>query len=220
MATVQDRIAAARERRAALRQKMQTEPAVEEEEVEEEEEEAPRAPRKPTTATKKKVVIKKKAVKEPDTSEEEEEEEAPVKKKAFSPPEKVSSAAVFEWMTGVINEGRSLILRPIGRDNAFEVVDASVLALPARQRGVNARTAAKDFYSQDYVDWLEEWNTKTYEEKKAYAKKNKIKWDEHPNTNIDHMRITEAVRQVEVPSKYKPEYQSREARAAARKRMI
>jgi hypothetical protein len=68
----------------------------------------------------------------------------------------------------------------------------------------------------NYLEWINTWKAKSYAEKKAYAKKAKIKWEEHADERIDVMRITQAVREAEGIEKYKPEYRSRQARAALR----
>jgi len=73
----------------------------------------------------------------------------------------------------------------------------------------------ENLYTQKYIDWKIDWSKMTYEEKVAWADKQKITWERADEERIDHMRVGLAVMDHKNISKYTPFFNSQKARKIA-----
>jgi len=73
----------------------------------------------------------------------------------------------------------------------------------------------ENLYTQKYIDWKIDWSKMTYEEKVAWADKQKITWERADEERIDHMRVGLAVMDHKNISKYTPFFNNQKARKIA-----
>lgn len=66
--------------------------------------------------------------------------------------------------------------------------------------------------SPEYRAFYEDWNGKSFEERKAYAKKLKVRWESHESEKIEKMNLGTAVLNHLGIEKYKEQYRSSVAR--------
>lgn len=197
---------------------------VEEEEVEEEEEPEP-APRK-VIKTVKPTLPGKKVVVPPHPVGKKILPPAPVAKKVAKPQleetnevpqvKKVSTAVVENFLVPMLDsletDGKALIVTRLSDDKwQFKLAD---VAAPAAGKKVRGKEYNATVLSPEYIKWQKEWQALTYEEKVAQAKKMGVEWKRDKDPRMDAMRLTEAVCENMGISKYRPEYDTREARAA------
>lgn len=71
-------------------------------------------------------------------------------------------------------------------------------------------------YSDEYKEFEKEWGAMDADERIAYAKKHKIKWEEHDTHRINLMRVTQAVREHRGIEKFKPEWNTKAKRSKIR----
>lgn len=198
---------------------------VEDDQEEEEEEVTPRKARrfqKPAPKVVTKPALKSKVAalppvkavakgKEPvtDTDELVDEEVKPVGIKAA--PVQVAESILVGLLES-LEAGKAIVITKIN-EKKWQVTSTEVLKSTGKLRG-------KEYWDKvrnpEYNAWRTAWKERSFEEKKAYAKKAGIKWTVHANARIEEMNLTQAVREAEGVSKYKPEYASRSARAALR----
>lgn len=208
---------------------LEEEEELEEDEIEEEEEEEVVPVRKarkmdeaPAPATKKVVgkpaPVAKKAPAPAEESEDEEEYEeeevsAPkVGKVKVRKVETVVADNVFAQILEGIETGKSVLITRTG-DGKWELS-----LTDGKGKSSAGRLTGKAYWDEvsnpEFTQWNAEWQEKTFDEKKSYAKKLGLKWEEHANPKVEVMRITEAVRNHLGVEKYKEEYRTRSARAA------
>lgn len=84
------------------------------------------------------------------------------------------------------------------------------------KRGVIGKQYWEEVLNPEFTDWIAKWNAMTTTEKYDYAGEHKIEWKHAENQKLDIMNLTEAARLISGVQKYKPEYQSRQARARIR----
>jgi hypothetical protein len=202
------------------------------EEFEEEEEEEELVPRR----------VSRRVVEEDISDEDEEEEEAeeedeepvpvkkhkaPAAKKEYKAPtvekktdpisikkvDQVIAENVFSQMFEAMEDGNAIVVTKLG-ENKWQIVKGNAVQLGVKK--ISNSEAWAEMISQEYVDWNAAWTKKSYEQKKAYAKKIGAKWEAHEDERVDVMRLTASVRSKEGIEKYKPEYRTRAARAALR----
>ncbi|MCJ7761154.1 hypothetical protein MUP59_08470 [Candidatus Bathyarchaeota archaeon] len=196
---------------------------VEDDQEEEEEEVTPRKARrfqKPAPKVVTKPALKSKVAalppvkavakgKEPVTDELVDEEVKPVGIKAA--PVQVAESILVGLLES-LEAGKAIVITKIN-EKKWQVTSTEVLKSVGKLRG-------KEYWDKvrnpEYDAWRLAWREKSFEEKKAYAKKLGVKWVAHANPRIEEMHVTQAVREQEGISKYNPEYASRSARAALR----
>lgn len=146
-------------------------------------------------------------------AEDEEPEEEPEEVKTVKV-RKVSQQVADDLLTSLINaleDGNTLVFTRKG--DAIAISTSTQPISSSKLRG-------KEYWSKvrnpAYEDWKKEWRQKSFEQKKAYAKKIGAQWDPHDNPKIEEMRVSTAVREKEGISKYQPEYEDRKARASVR----
>ena len=205
-----------------LEDDVELEDELEDEEEEEEEEVTPRKARrfqKPAPKVVTKPALKSKVVpppvkavakgKEPVTDELEDEEVKPVGIKAA--PVQVAESILVGLLES-LEAGKAIVITKIN-EKKWQITSTDVLKSTGKLRG-------KEYWDKvrnpEYNAWRTAWKERSFEEKKAYAKKLGVKWATHANPRIEEMHVTQAVREHEGISKYKPEYASRSARAALR----
>jgi hypothetical protein len=66
----------------------------------------------------------------------------------------------------------------------------------------------------EYLDWQKQWGSLTYEEKVAWAKKLKVRWEDSGAVRINTIRMAQGVKDKLGVKKYKPEYSSGASRHA------
>jgi len=170
------------------------------------------APKVVKPALKSKVVpppVKAVAKGKPVADELEDEEVKPVGIKAA--PVQVAESILVGLLES-LEAGKAIVITKIN-EKKWQVTSTEVLKSTGKLRG-------KEYWDKvrnpEYDAWRIAWREKSFEEKKAYAKKLGVKWVTHANPRIEEMHVTQAVREQEGISKYKPEYASRSARAALR----
>lgn len=177
--------------------------------VEEEEEEV--APRKIVPPQAKKIVVPVAPTKKvAPPAEEEEEEIKPVRVKSV---EATVIDSLFPQLLQSLEAGKSLIISAVG-NNKWQISTSEAVVSSGKK--LSGPEYAQTVFSQEYLDWNDEWRQLTYAEKLEKAAKAKVQWDKHENPKVDVMRLTEAYREHIGVEKYKPEYASRKAREVLR----
>jgi hypothetical protein len=125
----------------------------------------------------------------------------------------LTAAEVFEQL----DENKPVLLTRVG-ENEFLVTAASEEQELVPKKVKKIPTSV--FETEEFREWQEDWSSLTYEKKKAYAKKNKIEWDEVDEPGIDAMRIGMAVREAEGVEKYVEGYETQKARNAAKAKIM
>jgi hypothetical protein len=73
--------------------------------------------------------------------------------------------------------------------------------------------------SEEYKEWHAEWSQQTYEEKLAYARENKLEWNEYPDDpSVDVIRISMAVQKHLGIEKWNEGYRTQGDRKKAKQR--
>lgn len=84
------------------------------------------------------------------------------------------------------------------------------------KKGLSGKQYWDEVLNPEFPVWSAKWGSMTYDEKLAYAIKNKIVWNKTEDARLNVMLLTEAVRKSLNIEKYKPEYRKRSARAKVR----
>lgn len=137
----------------------------------------------------------------------------PVEPVKIKPVQQQVADNMFESLFEALPEGKAIIITRIA-ENKWQVTANTAKA--SKQVGMSNADYWDETINPEFWDWLNAWKLKSYEQKKEYAVKQKIKWAAHADPRIDVMRITQAVRSAEKIEKYKPEYRTRAARASLR----
>lgn len=120
----------------------------------------------------------------------------------------------FAGLIQVMEEGYSLTITKEG-DSTWKV------ALHPEEETkkmfkLTGKAYMDEILSDEYQEFMEEWDSLTEEEKIEVAKKAGAEWDEVKNPRINLMKCASAYREVLGIEKYKPEYRSFSARKAIR----
>lgn len=191
--------------------------------VEEEEDEEP--PPKAKRQRRKRAPRKVEPDDEEDWDDDEGEDEPPSPKPAASkkaaPPAKKKDIEVKkvdnQVAEGVLSEllealdaGQSILVTRLS-SSTWQFANAETVAIPTGPK-LKGKEFDEEVLTVEYREWHDEWKDMTYQEKKAYAKKLKVKWDEHEDQRVDNIRMSSAVRAKLNVEKYKPEYSEKSAR--------
>jgi len=193
------------------------------EDLEDEEEEEEEAKVKPATRRRR----RRKVVEEPpddDFEDEKEDEPTPKKtrrrtrKKVVEPePEPVkadvSDLDVFYGLLESLDEGHTLVVSRTGEDT-WSVSSSGTAAVVAGPQKLKGQAYWMKVLSPEFLEFDEEWKELTFAEKKVKAKKAKARWEAHEDDRVEAMRVKPALMKKLGIEKYKPEYQTRAARAA------
>jgi len=137
----------------------------------------------------------------------------PVEPVKIKPVQQQVADSMFESLFEALPEGKAIIITRIA-ENKWQV--STNIAKVSKGDGMSNADYWEETINPEFWAWLNAWKLKSYEQKKAYATKQGIKWAPHADPRIDVMRITQAVRSAEKIEKYKPEYRTRAARASLR----
>ena len=167
---------------------------------------------------------------EEDPDEEELDDEPPPesakkpaeRKKATPPPAKKDDIEVKkvddQIVEGVLTElleamddGQSIVLTRLSAATWQFAGAQAALSIPSGPI-LRGKEFKAEVQTEEYKEWHEEWADLTYPEKKKYAKKLKVTWDEHEDQRVDNIRMSSAVRAKLNIEKYKPEYIEKGAR--------
>lgn len=200
------------------------EPEDEDDDVEEEEE----VEEKPKRRSRK--VVKAEDPEEEDEIEEDEaeeleeddledfEDEEDVEEDEAEEPVQVQDGASFADVLNGLKEGVVYQITKTG--NGKFTVSRHESPVEKVAVGVHKGLTGKAYYdevlSREYNEFREMWGSLSNAEREKLMKKDKIKWDEHDDEKVTAMRMSMAYQEFHDIEKYKPEYQSRKARAAIR----
>lgn len=193
----------------------------EEEDNQEEEEEAP----KPVNKNKR---IRVRAVSKANGSEGEEEATAlpgqPATEEEISKtvrsnlPQTLNMALDGQLVLDMLEAMRTGETYVIGKinDEQWRIAiskEALVVTTGKKLKGV---AYDREVCTQEFLDWKKEWQAMSTEEKIHHAEELGVEWEQHETARINLMRAGLAVREHLEIDKYKPQYQSRNARASIR----
>ena len=195
-------------------------------ELEEEEEEAPTP--KPKRQRRKRAPRKVEEVEEDEWVEEEVDEEPPPKPKAKKPAARKKAVppakkdieikkaddqvaeGVLSGLLEAMDAGHSILVTRLS-SSTWQFANAETVALPTGPK-LKGKEYNEEVLTEEYKEWHDDWKEMTYQEKKASAKKLKVKWDEHEDQRVDNIRMSAEVRAKLNIEKYKPEYVEKSAR--------
>ena len=197
---------------------LEDEVEVEEDAESDDEEDEEPAPRGKVTkkvvippATAKVVKAAKKAVV---VEDEDDDDEAPVEKKSIKI--KTANENLIQDLINELAEGKSLLITILGQGKLQVVSQEFVAPKATSSSGLSGKEFWDTVADPGFIEWNSEWKKLTFDEKKAAAKKAGAKWEPHEDEGIEHMRLSSAMRDALGIEKYKPEYRTREQRAALR----
>jgi hypothetical protein len=119
-----------------------------------------------------------------------------------------------------LREGETIVVRRESR-NEWVLATMQTMAAVAVQKSDRLPAGFDDsLKTEEYLDWQDEWTPKTYEEKVAWAKKNKVEWEFDPDKDerINHMRVSLAVQDHLGIEKYLPQFRTQAARKEAKEK--
>ena len=152
-----------------------------------------------------------------DNSSEIEQQEPVVVSKRFKAAKKTGKNPI-EDIIEALHSGEAIMVKKEG------VTSYSVHLIPNEviisktftnilKKGIIGNQYWNEVLNPDFKPWLLKWNAMTNTEKYEYAEKHKLTWKHSENQRLDIMALTEAARKDAGINKYKPEYQTRAARA-------
>lgn len=134
---------------------------------------------------------------------------------------KKSGKNPVEDIIEVLRKGEALMIRKDGISSYIvSIVPNEVIVSKTfnniLKKGIIGKQYWEEVLSPEFTEWISKWNAMTVTEKYEYAEKHAIVWKHSDEQKIDIMSLTEAARAAAGVQKYKPEYQSRQARARIR----
>lgn len=128
-----------------------------------------------------------------------------------------SAERTFAGLLAALSEGDALIIKRTAEDTyVISMATREFVTSAPEPKPAGKKVSVSDMLTDEYKEWQAEWSQLTYEEKVAKAEEDGVEWNRHENPRVDNMRLTAAYREALGIEKYKPEYRTRKARAAAR----
>lgn len=128
---------------------------------------------------------------------------------------KMDTVQLFNSMLTRLAEGDVLHIKCVA-SSEYEVSISSSTTLTSVPEKPVVKVSVDDMLTDEFKEWRKAWAALTYEEKVEAAEEAGVEWDRHENPKVDVMRLSAAMREAEGIEKWKPEYSTRKARAAAR----
>jgi len=138
--------------------------------------------------------------------------------------EQLSSGDFVETLFELLNKGVAITLRPLGGKVLMyqsTTVDKLASAIPVgrgktksgrKRYAIDGKTHWNTICTPEFLEFEEDWKQYSYEEKVEIALDEGVEWVRHDDQRTDNMRLTQAVREAREITKFRPEYQDKQAR--------
>lgn len=128
-----------------------------------------------------------------------------------------SAERTFAGLLAALSEGDALIIRCTAEDTYVisKATHESIASAP-EPKPAGKKVSVNDMLTDEFKEWRTAWAELTYEEKVEKAEEAGVEWNRHENPKVDVMRLSAAMREALGIEKWRPEYSTRAARAAAR----